>query len=383
MAKINPLFKNAMNRKQRTDQNISVEEFMDSIPPEYVNTGEVVIDNTITEVLPVQDIYLDPILESEIVANQLDTMADDVEAGVTSIPAMESYKRMYFSYSALAGYPVKASLEAFKPTKGGRTALVASMRKKANMIRKCVSIGLESYADKVDESVDKMVSNYKQALSKLSATKNTLQHNKDRLILVNQKEAWQLFHMAGELIDLESFGRERQGIEALEALIAEGIVNAKKMIKDGGNDVLLKKFMNIILMDNITVEVKKGRAEFVQAPATEPEREWTSTDWPLHLAYSLLNKNYTSGKGEQMTAVLESSKTFGRVIEETKKLAPVVDRIDKDVTELVKLVKSAPEDRRTEIEKAVAPVLELAAKTVKHVTDLTYGIMKMMSRVDK
>jgi len=379
MAKTNPLYK---PKAGKTAEQVAIEEFMNTIPPECVIEGDQVIDNTITEVIDTPDVSLDPIVDSVDVAEQLDELAEDAD-GITTAPALESYKRIFTQMSTLGGWPHSHSMEDFKPTKGGVRKFSRAIREHADHIRSTAVGSLEGYADRVDESVGTMMSNYKQALGKLNAIKSNLHNEKDKIVLVNQKEAWKLFHMRNELMDMSEFDMEIKGIKELEALIAEGMGKVRKMAENGADGKALSKFLNILLMNNTTVKVKDGRAYFEEIDVDAPMKEWTSTDWPIHLAYALVNKEYRGGKGDELTVIPESTKTFGEVIEKVKGLGPVMAKLDKDVDELTKFIKGLPDDKRSNIEKAASPVLELAANTIKHVTEVTYGIMKMFSRMGK
>lgn len=378
MARTNPVMKHA--KPTMTPEQIAVEEFMDSIPPEFVEADGAIVDNSLVEDIVQPEVSLDPIVESAVVADNLDELATDVD-GISSAVAMESYKRLFHQICDMTGHPV-ASVESYKPTKGDVKRLAKDIRSHAATIRSCVNLSLEDYVDQADTAVGKMMSNYKQALGKLNAMKSDIKEGW-HIRPVDMGDVWQLFHMHNELISFEDFNAELKGIKELEELISKGIANIKSMATGKFSGEALSKFLVIMLLNNTTVNVKKGRAEFEVLPTPKPPREWTATDWPMHLAYGLFGKNYTGGKGEEQTAMLQSVKAIQRVIEELKKLGPVMAKLEKDSAELIKFIETVPADKKAEIKRAASPVLELTSNTIKHVTEVTYGIMKVFEKVSK
>lgn len=374
MAKPNPIMKHA--KPKLTPEQVAIEDFINSIEPTLIKSG--VIQDNITEVIDHVDTSLDPVVDAVEVAESLDDLADDV-SGITTAIALESYRRIFLNLTNLTGHPV-ASLEAFPATKGGVARLTRTIRNHAELLRSAAMLSLEEYADKVDESVGTTLANYKGTLSKLLQLKNNIDIP-DKVRFVDLKPVWQIFHRRNEVVSFADFDDEVKGVKELAELVAKGVANIKEMAAKGKDGKALSRFSVIFLLNNTTVDVKDGRAEFKVETAPAATREWTSTDWPIHLAYSLINKEYKGGKGDEQTAVIQSVKAYHRMIEELKRLGPIAEGIAKDVETLTAFIKSQPEDKQKDLKRAASPVLELADNLIKHVIDVTHASMKMFEKL--
>lgn len=385
MAKPSPVMKHA--KPKLTAEQIAVEDFIKSIPPEQVIDGDVIIDNRIRETLDVEETTLDPIVDSVAVADSLDELAGDID-GVTTVPAMESYKRIFRHMTEMTGHPV-ASLEDFAATKGGVKKLAKVVREHAGMIRQCVSVALEEFADGVEESIGTSMSNYKQALAKLSKVRED-DFDLEGKITINHRSFWKIFHMNDELMGPNDFNLEVDGVKELAEMVRKAKDNISKWSRgedSPGTAIEGKAFIQ--LMNNTDVTVKDGRsvwkASNVPAPKNN-EGKWTTDDWfwiSLFSFAGLIYRIVKGGSGTDEAKKEQSLKAIHKVIGELKRLAPVVQQIEKDTKEIVDFCRKAKADRQSDLKRAASPVLELAAKTVEHVTEVTYGAMRMFDQAKK
>lgn len=377
MAKPSPVMKHSQ-RTAKTAEQVAIEEFMNSIPPAVVMEGDTIIDNTIPETMVVEDTSLDPIVDSAVVADSLDDLAGDVD-GVTTAAAMESYKRIFSHMTELTGHPV-ASLENFPATKGGVRKFAKAIRAHASDIRSCVMVALEDYVDKVDESIGTTMSNYKQALKALDSIKEG-DINVDGKVTVNYKQVWKLFHMGGELMDLNDFSKEVENVKKLADKVSAGKQAVQKW--QTGQDMGAKALDGsdtFELMGNVTVKIKDGRSHWEAKEVPAPKREWTAGDWFWIMMFNWAGLAYRlikGGSGEEQTKKEQSLKAMAKVVGELKKLAPVVQGIENDAKAIMAIVEHAPEEEIGNVKRAVSPVLELASKTIQHVAEVTYGAKSM------
>lgn len=384
MAKINPVMKHA--KPVLTKEQIAIEDFLNAIPPEIVVDGDNIITNTLQEDLVNPETTLDPIVDSVTVADQLDELAVDVDA-VTSVTGMESYTRLFKQLTTASGHPV-ASLESFPATKGGVKRLAKAIRGHATDIRGCVTLAFEEFASGVEESIGTSMSNYKQALGKLNQV-----HEDDFAaesdIVINYKQFWTMFHMNGELMGPKDFKLEVDGVKELADLIRQGKDNIVKWSKgedSSGNAIPGKTFIQ--LMNNTDVTVKDGRGKWVAetvAPPKNNEGKWTAGDWFWIFVFNwagLVYRLVKGGSGTDEAKREQSLKAIHEVIGQLKRLAPIIQDIEKDAKEIVSVANKAQADRQADIKRAASPVLELAAKTVEHVTHITYGAMKLFDQAE-
>lgn len=384
MAKPSPVMKHA--KPQLTAEQIAIEEFMNSIPPEQVIEGDTIIDNRIRETLDIEENTLDPIVDSAVVADNLEELAGDIDA-VTTAPAMESYKRIFRQITEMTGHPV-ASIEDFKATKGGVKKLAKAVRSHADLIRSCVSASLEDYVDKVDESIGTSMSNYKQALGELSRVReSSIDMGGD--VVIDHKRFWRLFHLKGSLMDLDSFHKEVDGVKELAGMVRDGkdVIARWAKGEDSSGEALSGKG-TIYLMNNTSVKVAGGRGkwetEAVDAPVNK-EGQWTIGDFFWILVFNwagLIYRIIKGGSGRDEAKKKQALSAISKIITEMKRLGPVVQGLEKDASDIVSLIEAAPEDRKSDLKRAASPVLELASRTVDHVTDVTYGTMKMFEQAE-
>lgn len=380
MAKVNPVMKNV--KPTRTAEQVAIEEFIDSIPPvlETVN-NVVVVDNTIPETLVEEDHSLDPIIESVTVADTLDGIATDVDASTTAI-AMESYRRLFAQITSMSGHPIQSgvSLESFPVTKGGKKQLAKAIRSHAKTIRECVQVALEDYVDQVDQKIESSMSNYKQALGEL----NRVDENSidiDGNVSVNHKVVWRLFHRNGKLMDLRDFHDEVESIKKLADLVSKSKdVVSKWQTGENMSGTVLTDTVKVDLMNNTRVTVTDGRSQWNELDTPKPDKSWSAGDWFWIFMFSWMGLVYRlirGGNGAEKTQKKQSLKAISKVVGEMKRMAPLVQGIENDAKAIIAMVEHAPEDQIADVKRAVSPVLELASKTVSHVTQVTYGAMKM------
>lgn len=386
MAKVSPVMKHA--KPQLTAEQVAIEDFINAIPPEVVREGDPACfaNNSITEVIETPETSLDPIVDSVAAADSLDELAGDID-GVTTAIAMESYKRIFQQLTEFTGHPV-ASLENFPATKGGVRKFAKSVRGHAELIRGCVSIALEEFGTGVEESIGTSMSNYKQALGKLNEVRED-DFAPENEITINYKAFWKLFHMNDELMSAKDFGLEVDGVKKLAALVTQGKQNIQKWAKgedSAGTAIEGKLFVQ--LMNNTDVTVKDGRGKWVTEDVPPPknnEGNWTAGDWFWILVFSwagLIYRIIKGGSGTDQAKKEQSLKAIHQVIGEMKRLAPIVQGIEKDAKEIVAACNAAQEDRQGDLKRAASPVLELAAKTISHVTEVTYGAMKLFDQAE-
>lgn len=384
MAKTSPIMKHA--KPQLSREQVAIEDFINSIPPEQVIQGDTIIDNRITEVIDVPETTLDPIVDSVAAADGLDQLAGDID-GITTAPAMEAYKRIFRQLTEFSGHPV-ASLENFPATKGGVRKFAKSVRGHADLIRGCVNLAFEEFASGVEESIGTSMSNYKQALGKLNQVRED-DFAPENDIVINYKSFWKLFHMNDELMGPKDFGLEVDGIKELAEQVRKGkdnIVRWSRGEDSPGNAMPDKVFVQ--LMNNTDVTVKDGRSKWVVenvAPPKNNEGNWTAGDWFWIFVFNwagLVYRILKGGSGTDEAKKEQSLKAIHKVITEMKRLAPLVQEIEKDAKEIVKACNGAKEDRKADLKRAASPVLELAAKTVEHVTEVTYGAMRLFDQAE-
>lgn len=410
MSKTNPVMK---HKPLPASKHISVEEFMDTIPAVMVETDSGVLqDNSTAEWVETADATLDPIVESGVVADQLDQLAVDVDATTTAI-GMESYRRIFQQLTEHTGLQRTdgVSLESFKPTKGGKRELAKAIREHAALIRQCAGIALEDFTDSIDESIGATVSNYKQALAELAQLKGHVEPS-EKPIQLNNKKLYSMWFVNGKPLPADKFGQERNNIEELSDIIgnaADAVVNAKSksegdknrdMAKDllggilSGKEQAIEKHKPIHLMFNTTVVFDGGRVKFEKKAVPQPSHakgEITGGDWGWILAWGLLvnpiagvaayaYRKAVGGSGQGHNREADSSE-LNDFIESVKKMGPIVDKIQRDVDDLTKAIKAAPEDQRAAYKRAAAPVIELASKTIDHIAEVTYGSKMIMSKL--
>ena len=384
MAKVSPVMKHA--KPVKTAEQVAIEEFIDSIPPVLETVDNIVVDNSIPETLVQDDTSLDPIVESIAVADTLDDMAGDVDASTTAI-AMESYRRLFSQITNMSGHPIQAgiSLESFPVTKGGKRQLAKAIRAHAKTIRECVQVALEDYVDQVDQKVDQSMSSYKQALGELNNVDESSIDISGN-VSINHKMVWKLFHMDGKLMDLKNFHEEIDSVKQL----ADAVSKAKDTVsrwQTGENmqGTVLSDKLVVNLMNNTRVTIEGGRSHWEELDTPVPDKSWSVGDWFWIFVFSwagLVYRLIKGGNGEEQTKKKQSLKAISKVIGEMKRLAPLVQGIDKDVKAILATVEHAPEEATADVKRAVSPVLELAAKTISHVTQVTYGAMKMFKAAE-
>lgn len=372
--------------KVLTPEQAAVEDFINAIPPAVVETEAGLVDNTITEVLPTEDVGLDPIIDSVAAADNLDQLATDVD-GITQAPALESYKRIFQHMTQMSGHPATFSMEEFGATKGGVRKFAKAIRGHADLIRSCVSIGLEDYIDKVDESIGTTMSNYKQALQALSQV-NENEIAVDGNVTINHKQVWSLFHMDGKLMDLRSFGAEVDAVKKLAEVVSKNRdIVAKWASQDDLKTTVLSEKLTVNLMNNMRVTIKDGRSHWEQLPVPKPDKSWTAGDWFWIFMFSwagLVYRLIKGGSGEEKTKKEQSLKAVHKVVGEMKRLAPIVQQIEKDAQAIMSMVEKVEKDQQADnVKQIVSPVLELAAKTIEHVASVTYGAKKMFEAAEK
>ncbi len=384
MAKQSPVMKHAKPRL--TAEQVAIEEFINSIPPEQVIEGDTIVDNRICETIAIPETTLDPIVDSVAVADGLDELAGDITE-IKTVGAMESYKRIFRHMTEMTGHPV-TSLENFPATKGGKLRFAKAVRGHAEMIRECVNIAFEEFASGVEESIGTSMSNYKQALGKLNQVRED-DFAPENEITINYKAFWKLFHMNDELMGPKDFGLEVDGIKQLAELVRQGKDNIVKWSRgedSPGAAIPGKVFVQ--LMNNNDVTVKDGRSKWVENPVKPPENnegKWTAGDWFWIFVFSwagLVYRIIKGGSGTDEAKKEQSLKAIHKVITEMKRLAPLVQEIEKDAKEIINACNKAKEDRKADLKRAASPVLELAAKTVEHVTQVTYGAMKLFDQAE-
>lgn len=380
MSKVNPVMKHAS--KILTPEQIAVENFMNTIPPTIVETEAGFVDNNVTEVLPVVEAELDPITDSVVAADNLETLATDVDT-ISQAPALESYKRIFQHMTQMSGHPATFSMEEFKATKGGVKKFARAIREHAALIRTCANLGLEDYIDRVDESVGTSLSNLKQVMGEL----NNLQSNlsvPEGNIEVNHKAVWELFHIDGKLIDLREFSnKEIGGIKTLAQAINRGKAAVLKAASSGEvTGTALEGNETVKLMQNLTISISGGKVQEEKAKVPAPDKAWTAGDWFWIFVFSWMGIIYRivkGGSGEEKTKKEQSLKAIHQSIDEIKKLGPIVAGIDKDVDEIVKAISKAKGDQ-TALKQFASPVLDLANKTVTHVTAVCHGMTKVFNQ---
>lgn len=382
MAKPSPVMKHV--KPKLTAEQAAIEDFINSIPPEQVIEGDVIIDNRIRETLDIEENSLDPIVDSVAVAEGLDDLADDVD-NITHVSAMESYKRIFTHMTEMTGHPA-VGLENFPATTGGVRRFAKAIRSHAQDIRGGCMVALEDYVDKVDESIGTTMSNYKQALKAIaSIDENAIDVDGD--IVINYKRVWSLFHMDGKLMKLSDFADEVDGIKKLAEYVRKGKDAVSKW--QTGQDMGAKAIDGsdtITLMDNTTVTIKDGRSHWDKQPAPKPDRAWTGKDWFWVVVFNwagLIYRVMKGGNGDEITKKKQSLKALHGVIGELKKLAPIVQGIEADAKAIMAIVEHAPEEEIGNVKRAVSPVLELASKTIEHVASVTYGAKKMFEAAEE
>lgn len=371
MARTNSTMQHA--KPALSKEQAAIEDFINAIPPAVVSEGDPAMfaDNSIIEVVETADTSLDDIVDSSIVAGNLDELADDVD-GITTAVAMESYTRLFHQICDMSGHPTP-SVESFKPTKGGVKRLAGAIRGHASMIRGCVKLSFEDYIGKVDESVGTSVSNYKQALGELNRINQDI-HVPDGNVVINHKAVWTLFHMNGKLMDLRDFSKEVNGVKQL----AEAVSSGKQRLQSGGEGNALEGDIKVDLMSNTTATIKGGRVTFESKAAPAPDKSWSAGDWFWIFVFSWAGLAYRlikGGNGDEKTKKKQSIQAVHKVIDEMKKMAPLVEAMERDVQEIIKLCGEDADKKR-----AASPVLELASKTIDHVTSVTYGAKKMFEK---
>lgn len=387
MAKVSPVMKHA--KPVKTAEQVAIEEFIDSIPPVLDTVNNMVVDNSIPETIVQDDLSLDPIVESVAVADTLEDMAGDVDASTTAI-AMESYRRLFSQITSMSGHPIHTgvSLESFPVTKGGKRQLAKAIRSHAKTIRECVQVALEDYVDNVDQKIESSMSSYKQALGELNSV-NEASIDTDGTVSINHKAVWRLFHMDGSLMDLKDFHDEIEGVKKLANVVSQAKDTITKW-QSGENlkGTVLSDKLEVNLMNNTRVIIKDGRSHWEELDTPKPDKSWSAGDWFwifmfnwAGLAYRLIK----GGNGEEKTKKSQSLKAISKVISEMKRLAPLVQGIEKDVKAILATVERVPDAHfdQGDVKRAVSPVLELAAKTISHVTQVTYGAMKMFKAAEQ
>lgn len=380
MSKVNPIMKHA--KPKLTPEQTAVEDFMNSIPPSQMVEGDAIIDNTLTEILAQPENSLDPIIDSEVAADNLEELATDID-GITQAPALESFKRIFTHMTQMSGHPATFGMEEFKATKGGVRKFAKAVRSHSQLIRDCVTLGLEDYVDRVDESVGSSLSNLKQVMSELVQVQSNLAVPEGK-VEINHKAVWNLFHINNELIDLRDFSTEIEGVKELARLVTQGKDAVLKAVTGEVSDSALGGKTSIQLMQNLDVTVKEGRAHFDHQPVSPPGKEWTGMDWFWVFIFNwagLVYRLVKGGSGDQAKKE-QCLKAIHKSIDEIKKLGPIVDGIDKDVKAITSAIDKADAEKQAALKKFASPVLEVADQTTKHVTAVCHGMMKVFSQLD-
>lgn len=390
MAKVNPVMQHAPVKK--TAEQIALEDFLNTVPPALVKEGDIMIDNAPAEWIEVEDTSLEPIVDSVAVADTLDDLADDVDASTTAI-AMESYRRLFTQVTELTGHPIQpgVSLESFKLTKGGKKKLSTSIREHAATIRSCVNIALEDYVDSVDEKVANTIANYKQVIGDLNRLETSIDVP-DTPIQIDHKQIWDMFFINDEAIDPTEIGLEVSAVKELAEIVSKGVSNLKTMSSGGAEGAALGGSEFVQLMYNTDVKISNGRAKFEKQPTPKPSKEMAGKDWgwlvfwgilggPVGLITAAIYRGIAGGNGKEKTKKEQSKAQMQNMIRAIKGMSSVVTKLDQEVDTILKLVEAAPEENKASLKRAASPVLELASKTIAHVTEVSYGAKVLFSKL--
>lgn len=412
MANVSPTMKHAPVRKSK--EQAALEEFMNTIPPALAKEGDVLVDNSVTEWVEIPETSLDPVVDSMDVVEQLDDLAGDVD-GVTTAVAMESYRRIFHGLTKLTGHPIQegVSLESFKATKGGKTKLAKAIREHADMIRGCVYASLEEYIGEANDSMTQIVSDYKQALSKLDGVKNSVDVP-DHKVKIDHKRIWDMWFVDNHFMQPKDITEQISAFEDLASVISKatdhavsfmgkeegdkqvdraGQVIDKVLGKDSSRATAIPNHKDIELMFNTTVSFSDGRAKFTRKPTRKPSGDWTMGDFgwialwgilggPLGAVAAAGYRGIVGGSGSPDHSRKDSTREMHQFIDGVKKLSAVVTKIQDDVNQLNKAVTAGGNAQRQAVfKRSAAPILELATKTVGLITEITYGAATLFQKI--
>lgn len=427
MAKVNPVMKHAKKAVAPTKTMISVEDFMNTIPPAVVKESDGVIDNSAPEWVEIPDTSLDAVVDSVEIADNLDDLAGDVD-GITTAASMESYRRIFAQLTKASGLPIPASvgLESFKQTTTGKAKLAKAIRQHADLIRSCANASLEEYTADSSKTIDEMVADFKQIYRGLDTAKREADVPEDE-VKIDHKKLWDMWFVDGTMVGPKHISTEFSAVQDLVDVLAKSVDNVVEVVgkEEGDKNVdragkLLNKIINrddrtstavpnhktVQLMFNTEVEFNAGRVRFTKNPTPKAAREFTTKDklwmaaWGIAgfvvggvffmgtgaavgLAAGITTATQKGGSGERNTTKKNARPEMHAFIDGVKKMGPLVDAIQKHVKELNATIASAPKDRQAVLSRAASPVIEFATKLVAHITELTYGTVELFEKLDQ
>lgn len=425
MSKLNPVMKHLQNAKvPGAKPTVSVEEFMDSIPAPMVEVDGVMVDNSVPEWIEQQDSQLDAIDEAEVVADELDNLAQDVDVATTA-PAMESYRRIFSHITRGAGLPVAESvgLESFTQTRGGKRKLAKAIRDHAAMVRQGINIALEDFVDNSDSTLTKSVSDFKQTLGELDKIDRNLDAPTKGIKMNNQK-LYEMFYRNGQVTGPDVIHFELEALKRLAGLLGKGVDEVVKEMDQSEGDKSRDLATNVLqglfgrssssgnqrqgqlgLMFNTQVVVKGNRAKLVKNDVPPPEKSMSGGDWAWFAGWGVLGvvAAFTTGlgilapavamgagaihrsiagkNGERDNTTASSEKEMHEFIASVKKFGPIVAEIERDTSDLIKAVKAAPENRQAQYKRAATPVIELGINLINHMTEVTHGAKILFEKI--
>lgn len=349
MAKPSPVMKHA--KPKLTAEQIAIEEFMNSIPPAQVMEGSVLVDNTPKEWIDLPEGNLDSIVESSVVADSLDELADDVD-GIKTATAFESYKRIFTNTLIVTGHPLieNVAFESFPQTEGGKKRLAKLIRTHAEVIRNCIKASFESYAEEASEHIDTTFKAFQQIMGSVNKAKSEIEVS-DK-ITINQKKLIQLLHLNNKIVKSTSdVDYEVNAIGTLAKFVNVAVGRLERIAQsEMGGTALGDAQGEVYLMFNDIVKINNGRA-YIERLAVE------DTD-----------------------AIELTGKELVGIIDNLRKIGPIIQNVVKDVEKIKRVIDSAPEGFDEDVKRICAPTLELALAIIRHSTEVLYGADSLVEK---
>lgn len=425
MSKLNPIMKHLPLKCAAGKPTVSVEEFMDSIPASMEEIDGVIVDNSVPAWINTQETQLDAIDDAEATADELDSLAADVDT-VTTAVGMESYRRIFAHLTRATGLPIHESvgLEGFTQTRGGKRKLAKAIREHAELVRQGATIALEDFVDNSGDTLSKAMADFKQTLGELDKVDRNLDAP-NKGIKMNNQRLYEMFYRNGQVTGPDVIHFELEALKRLAGLLGKGVDEVVKEMDrsegDKGRELAGSVLQSLFggagavkgktrsgqfgLMFNTQVVVQGNRAKLIKNEVPPPEKSFSAGDWawlagwgvlglvaavttPLGILapavamlFGGLHRTAAGTNGERDISTHSSEKEMHDFVASVKKFGPIAAEVQRDVEDLIKAVKAAPEGRQAQYKRAATPVIELGINLINHMTEVAHGASILFEKI--
>lgn len=373
----------------RFSEQASIEEFIEAGAELSPAVDQVVTELPVVEITEdfggtIEDPMVD-VAQAETIAGQLDELAVDVDA-VKTIPAMESYGRIYTQMVTNVGYelPTQPSVEAFDKTRGGKRALAKQIRGHASHIRRVANLGLEDFVDNVDGRLKSLTEEYRHAIKDLEKIRPNLDAP-DETVKVDQKAIWKMFHRNNKLIKSPAIIQEEEkNLREMTSSIKQAVQKITTGQTEGG--LLRKDEYEMLFNRNVAVGETAIKVKDLGTPKAERAYSGSDIGWIIGwgLVFNIVGLVgallFKSATGEEKTESKRSTQEMMIFVDTVKKMSSIVKEVDDDIAKLLKFINTKGEEAG-DLKRMASPVLQLAVFVVQQCTDLAKGSRILFGKI--